>query len=170
MALVSREYPRRLSPSGHWIPWLFAAGMLLVVLVNGALIYFALSTWSGVSTTRAYERGIAYNQVLSAAARQEELGWAFEAAYQVDGAGTGLGRLVLDWRDRGGRGLSDLNVRIALVRPLETGSGIELAARPEGGGRYVGVLEALRAGQWDLRVSARRGGEAVHVTRRLVVQ
>ena len=66
----------------RFIPWLFAAGMTFVVAVNGVLVYFALGTWSGLVVERPYERGVQYNRVLEAVARQEALGWQFEIALQ----------------------------------------------------------------------------------------
>ena len=49
---------------GRWIPWAFAGGLLLVVAVNAVLVYYAVSTFTGVTTPRAYEQGRRYDEVL----------------------------------------------------------------------------------------------------------
>jgi hypothetical protein len=41
-----------------WIPALFVGLMLLVVVVNGTMMYFAQSTFSGLDTDQAYQQGI----------------------------------------------------------------------------------------------------------------
>ncbi|MCW8952841.1 MAG: FixH family protein, partial [Rhodospirillales bacterium] len=46
---------------GWWYPWIFVGGMTIVVIVNGIMIYFALSTFTGLETRNHYEKGLAYN-------------------------------------------------------------------------------------------------------------
>src|SRR4051794_15207153 len=86
-SLAVTDIPVRTS---RFIPWIFVAGMLTVVAVNGALIYFATTTWSGMAINHAYDRGLAYNQVLAAAARQEALGWHVTAQLHAQSAGSEL--------------------------------------------------------------------------------
>ena len=45
--------PRR----SRWIPAVFIGLMLLVVVVNGTMAWLALSSFTGVTTPRAYDRG-----------------------------------------------------------------------------------------------------------------
>ena len=52
---------------GRWIPWVFVGGMGLVIGVNAILVWFALTTFTGVTTPRAYDRGRTYNDVLAEA-------------------------------------------------------------------------------------------------------
>ncbi len=138
------------------IPWLFVAGMAVVIGVNGVLVYFALGTWSGLVVEKPYERGIGYNRVLEAAAQQEALGWHFAIALEAGDEST---KIVIQATDRDGRPLSGLNMRATVERPVEreTHAAIELAE--QGSGRYVAVFDRLRAGQWQTRVTATRGTE-----------
>jgi nitrogen fixation protein FixH len=151
---------------GSWIPWIFVAGMLTVVAANGALIFFAFHSWSGVSTQRAYERGIQYNRVLDAAAREDLVGWEISVAVTSATAH----QLIIEARDRAGRPLDGISLVVELVRPLESLPALPLDMTAKGRGRYAGSLEALpRAGQWDVRIAATRAGEVVHLQRRIVV-
>ena len=62
----------------RWIPWAFVGGMTLVVVVNLIMVYYAVSTFTGVTVPRSYERGRGYDEVLAEAARQDALGWQAE--------------------------------------------------------------------------------------------
>ena len=129
--------PRR----SRWIPWVFVGGMLVVVLVNGMLIYSALSSFTGLTVSGAYDRGRTYNNVLVEAARQDALGWITSAV--LDGE-----RLILTVVNATGAPVSG-TLQAQVVRPLES----ERISLPEleGTGRFVLELPELRRGQWELR-------------------
>ncbi|UPY37463.1 FixH family protein [Sediminicoccus sp. KRV36] len=124
-----------------WIPWVFVGGMLVVILVNGVLIFSALSTFTGVSVGQAYDRGRDYNRVLEEAARQDALGWSLRVAREAD-------RLAITARDRDGAPVAGV-VEAHLLRPLDG----QRVALPDasGAGRFVLDLPELRAGQWEFR-------------------
>ncbi|MCU0888883.1 MAG: FixH family protein [Rubritepida sp.] len=135
---MSAHHP---APRSGWIPWVFVGGMLLVVVVNGVMVFFALSTFTGLTTRQSYDRGRAYNQVLAEAARQDALGWT--ALVALEG-----GRLRPRVTDREGRAVEGL-LEAELVRPIE-GTRVALgAASPRAGFD----LPELRAGQWEFRAT-----------------
>jgi nitrogen fixation protein FixH len=148
---------------GRWIPWAFVGGMLTVVAVNAVLVFFAMSSWSGVATSRAFERGIAYNRVLAAAAAEDALGWQAEIAYRS-------GSLVVALRDADGRPIDRAVVAVEAERPLERHGAVSATLQAAGEGRYVAKVDDLRAGQWDIRLSVAHDGAAAHLTRRIVVR
>lgn len=132
--------PRR----GRWIPWVFVGGMLAVVAVNAVLVLASVSTFTGVTVSRAYERGRAYNQVLEEAARQDALGWRADVA-----AGGGMLRVTV--LDREGRPVAG-RLEGVLLRPLEgTEQPLDLAAA--GPGHWVAGLAVPRPGQWEARLT-----------------
>lgn len=126
---------------GRWIPWVFVGGMLVVVLVNGVLIFQALSTFTGVTVGQAYDRGRTYNRVLDEAARQDALGWNLRASLERD-------RLIVTARDRAGAPITGV-LESHLLRPLD-GQRVEFADAT-GTGRFLLELPELRAGQWEFR-------------------
>ena len=125
----------------RWIPWVFVGGMMVVVLVNGVLIFQALTTFTGVTVGQSYDRGRTYNRVLDEAARQDALGWNLRAS--VDS-----GQVTITARDRGDAPIAGV-LEAHLLRPLDG----ERIAFPDatGAGRFVLELPELRAGQWELR-------------------
>jgi len=132
--------PRR----GRWIPWMFVGAMLMVVVVNGIMAFIALSTFTGVSTPRAYDRGLTYNDVLQEAARQDALG--LRAAVTLrDGA------LSVTVRDAAGVPATG-RLAGALQRPL-TRETVALEFVPAGPGQWLAEAAPGRPGQWEARLT-----------------
>lgn len=125
-----------------WIPWAFVGAMLLVVLVNGVLIFAAVDTFTGVTTGKSYDKGRAYNHVLAEAARQDALGWTPEVTLRAGGL-----RIVV--RDRDGRPVPGVLAGV-LRRPVE-GTEIGFAPPATGAGQWAAPVE-LHAGQWEARL------------------
>ncbi|MCQ4158561.1 FixH family protein [Roseomonas sp. GC11] len=150
--------PRR----GRWIPWVFVGALGLVIAVNGVLIWKALSTFTGVTQGHAYDRGLAYNDVLAETARQEALGW--NATLRVEGE-----RLVVELRDRAGAPVPGV-LRGDMERPLEGGT-VPLEIAAEGPGRFTAPLALPRRGQWEARlVMTGPRGEEFDIRERVVVR
>lgn len=126
---------------GRWIPWIFVGGMLVVVVVNGVLIFQALTTFTGVSVGGAYDRGRTYNRVLHEAARQDALGWTLNARIEI-------GRIIVNARDAGGAPIQGV-LEAHLLRPLDG----QRVALPDTAatGRFMLELPELRAGLWEFR-------------------
>ncbi|HWX48929.1 MAG TPA: FixH family protein [Roseomonas sp.] len=114
MSATLPEQPRR----GARTPWAFLGGMALVLAVNGALVWVALSAFTGAAVEPAQDRGPAYDEVLAEAARQEAMGWHAAVALDVRGlvvslhddagqpvAGTLSGVLVPPWEGTRGEGI-----------------------------------------------------------------
>jgi nitrogen fixation protein FixH len=149
--------PRR----GRWIPWVFVAGMSVVVAVNALMVAVSLSTFSGVAVSRAYERGRGYAAVLEEAARQDALGWQ-EAVSVADGA------LHVVVRDSAGQPVPG-DLTGLLRRPAEPGEHA-LAPVPIAPGRWVAPLPAMRPGQWEARLAlAGPDGAAFDIRRRVLL-
>jgi nitrogen fixation protein FixH len=129
--------PRR----SRWIPWVFVGGMLLVVVVNGVLIFSAISTFTGVSVGRAYDKGRTYNHVLREAARQDALGWTTRVSLDAQ-------RLTVTAQDRDGVAIAGL-LEAHMLRPLD-GQRVDLPDA-RGSGRFMQDLPELRAGLWEFR-------------------
>jgi nitrogen fixation protein FixH len=151
----------------HWVPILFVAGFLVVIGVNGTLIFFAQDTFSGLETASPYERGLDYNKTLAAQAEQDRLGW--QSQTQI--AGKNVARsLEVRMTDRDGRPLDGLTLSAYLVRPINEGLDVTIAPQPMGDGRYVASFALPAAGQWDLRLVAEGDGVAWQHSERLFVK
>jgi nitrogen fixation protein FixH len=140
--------PRR----SRWIPWVFVGGMLVVTGVNAVLIVASTSTFTGLTTGAAYDKGRAYNHVLEEAARQKALGWQARLALRG-------GMLQLT---AGGRDGAPLPAGVALSgllrRPL-SGEELPLDWLPLGGGAWQAALPGAAPGQWEARLTLQGDGE-----------
>lgn len=152
----------------HWIPMLFIAGFLVVIGVNGALIFFAEDTFSGLETESAYERGLNYNKALAAQAAQDQLGWRYQAAISDETGGQRTLRVRMT--DQNGRPLEDLELEAHLIRPSNDGMDMSVTPKLAGDGTYVAEFALPAPGQWDLRLVARRGDLAWQQSERLFVK
>jgi nitrogen fixation protein FixH len=129
----------------YWILGFFA----VVLAANGTFVYLALSTWTGLSTENAYQRGIDYNDVLDTAARQRALGWT--GALSFAPAGDGRVRLSLAVTDRRGMPVDNLEVAADIRRPTNEDFDQAAVLAPGGAGVYEAELELPLRGQWDVR-------------------
>ena len=152
---------------GRFIPWLFVGGMLSVVVANGTLIYFATATWSGLAAPHPYEQGLAYNRALAAEAHQEKLGWTIDARLKPDSSAADL---VVTATDRSGRTLDGLRIDALLERPVGEPETRKIELRPGRDGTYAARLQALPSGQWEVLLAARRGGQTMYTSQRLLLQ
>jgi nitrogen fixation protein FixH len=143
----------------RWIPWTFVGGMAVVVAVNAVMVWFALSTFTGTTVDRSYERGRRYNEVIAEADRQARIGWRFALAWEPAGDGSLAGRLVLTATDAALAPLDRLGIDASLLRPLERPQPIALGFTQVGPGRYVAPATLPKPGQWEVRLEARRAGE-----------
>lgn len=146
----------------NWIPWAFVGAFVVIIAVNLVLVYAALSTFTGVTTGRSYDRGRTYNQVLAEAARQDALGWATQVT--LDGK-----VLTVTAADREGLPLGG-RVEGVLLRPLE-GAELRLDFAAAGPGRFIAFAELPASGQWDARLTLTgERGERLDIRQRLFVR
>lgn len=159
---------------GWWYPWIFVLGMLLVIAVNAVMITLALDTFPGLATKDAYRQGIAYNQTIAAADAQAARGWQLNVAVQpaVDHASAGTPRtaaVTATFTDRDGQPIGGLQVEAYLVRPTIEGNDVTAELDELGSGRYAATVTVPLAGQWDVRIHARRGDDTYQATHRIMM-
>jgi len=153
--------------SSRWIPWTFVGLFAVMLIANGALVFFAFDSWTGLSTEHAYQRGITYNRVLADERAETALGWL--VATTLVPTEPGRGRIEVRIEDRAGAPIDDAVVRALLRRPLREGFDSKVALDGLGGGRYAAAVAVPLPGQWEVRVLARRGADSVHASARVTL-
>jgi nitrogen fixation protein FixH len=151
----------------RWIPWAFVAFFVVVAAVQGVLVWFALESFSGLTTENAYQRGIAYNRTLAAKAAEMDLGWAVTLAWRPDPALPAKGRLEVEVLDRLGQPLQGAEVKARLRRPVGPESTVEAALEPDAPGRYAAQLTLPLRGQWDVDLDLATAAGTDHLTDRI---
>ena len=154
--------------SYRWFPWGIASAMAAVVAVNLALTYFAVTSSTGLVTKHPFDEGNGYNAILAAAARGDALGWHGKLAIAPQKAGpVVLGATITD---KDNALLAGLAVTAHIERPVEPVPEIELSLPEANPGHYTARAELNRAGQWDVRIVARRGDDLYEFSERILVK
>ena len=152
---------------GWWYPWIFVAMFGVVVAANGALVWLARASFSGLTDEGAYDKGIGYNRALEGAAAQAKLGWRADVAFVPFSAGKGAVEARL--ADREGKPLDGLELEILIRRPAEAGLDRRLTLVPQGAGLFRAEVTLPKSGQWLVRVHAYRGADVFQQETRIIV-
>jgi len=139
--------PRQITGRSVLIGFLAFFGVIFAV--NGALVYFALSSWPGLVVGHAYKSGLDYNQTLAAAERQRNLGWRSQINLGDDQ------RLSVRIYDKSATLISGLSPTARLLRPTHVGEDRNLIFSETENGVYSTAVAGLAPGPWrvELKVS-----------------
>lgn len=155
---------RRLVANDRWIPLTFCAGLLVVVIVNGAMVAIGLSTWPGVTAQDHYRKGLDYNRHLDVLEEERRLGW--KATARLERVGNNA-EISVDVVDAQGAPLKTGTVTALLQRPTHEGMDRTMPLKVTGAGRWSALVEDLAAGQWDLDLDIRSGDGRYRTRQRL---
>ena len=129
---------------------MIAAPFLVVFAVNGTLVHYALSSFSGLTSEHASDEGAHYNLALAAAKAQAERGWQVKVTFTS--AGGLKGRLDVDLKDRAGQPLSGADVVVGFMRPTRSGIDSHAKLAESDGGHYGAEVVVPLPGVWDVRL------------------
>ena len=157
---------------GWWYPYIFVGGFSVVLAVNAVMMYSAVHTFSGIETEKAYEKGIAYNQILAKAATQKTLGWTSEVTvtpHPGSPATAHAADVSIRIADKDGKAVPGLIVSVQFVRPTQSGYDSSDSLTEQDVGVYSTLAKLPLPGQWDLRVDARKDNVDFQVGQRILV-
>jgi nitrogen fixation protein FixH len=160
MSLLSVRAPRF-----SIVPWLFVAGFMIVIAVNGTMMWLAIGSFSGLYSGHARERGVHYNQVVAQQQSRDALGWTVQAGWQP-----GSNRLDLTLSDAAGQPLEAAVVTVELIRPAEKRPPVEVTMSALGGGKFSGSVVLPARGNWDADIVVEAGGRRFALTKRLFLR
>lgn len=155
---------RKLLANDRWIPLTFCAGLAVVVAVNGTMVAIGLSTWPGVTARDHYRKGLDYNRHLDVLEEERRLGW--RAVSSLERAGDHAA-LAVEVADASGKPLAEATVTARLLRPTHEGMDRTVALEGLGAGHWGAMVKDLSAGQWDLEIDIRSGGQRYRTRERM---
>jgi nitrogen fixation protein FixH len=158
MKLMAAEHPW----TGRTVLIALLVTFGIVFAVNGIFIYFAVTTWPGLSQSDAYEKGLRYNEVIRAAQLQKDLGWRSEVSI----ARTGEIHVQLVARD--GRPADIAHAEVTIERPVGDVTSHTVDLSKDADGLLFAQTSPLSRGVWFATVTARGVGGAVYRMRHLV--
>ncbi|MDF2368597.1 FixH family protein [Sneathiella sp.] len=141
--------------TGRHVALILAAFFGVMFAVNGAFVYFALGSFSGLSEYDAYKRGLAYNEEIDHRARQIARGW--QPALSFEQMVAAEGKLILSILGPDGRNLEDLEVVATIRRPVIEGTDQSLSLIYDEK-NYTADIIFMGSGQWDVSILAHGGG------------
>lgn len=121
----------------------------IVMIVNGVMIYDALSTFGGLDTPDAYRIGLTYNQRIAEATKQAQLGW--QDHFDLSGFPR---RISYELKDGTGQPIRGLNLTARLGRPATNAFDRFIALIESQPGRYEAEVSDLAAGAWIIDIAA----------------
>jgi nitrogen fixation protein FixH len=148
---------------GRHVAGIFFAFFATIFLMNGAMIYSAISTYSGIVSNEPYRKGLHYNDRINADERQARLGWTDTVAVSRGG------HVVVTLAGRDGQPIGGARVNAQLGRPTTNRHDLKLDLSESAVGRYEAQADALDEGNWTIAVEARTtdgGAEPVYRARR----
>ncbi|WP_159729112.1 FixH family protein [Methylosinus sp. Ce-a6] len=128
--------------------------VLFFGLVDGVMIYAAVSTLRGEDTRRAYEKGLAYNLDIAGAREQSARDWKVEATILRRGAWESLVSITL--RDKSGA-LAGLKLAAEVRAPVDGRKDVAVDLVETAPGRYEAPI-VIESGWRDLVLIAARDG------------
>jgi len=151
---------RRLTGRGVLL-WLFAF-FGVTFAVNGAFIYFAVSTFPGVEVASSYKAGQEFEGEIAAGRAQAERGWTVDAAVKPVGDDASV---EVHFRDKSGADLHGLDVRVRLIHSVDPNHDHSATLPEVESGTYRTELQGVKAGMWNLTIEAYRGDERLFMSR-----
>lgn len=148
-ALRTTRKPQGLN--GRHVLGVFLTFFAAVFVANGAMIYSALSTHTGLVANEPYRRGLHYNERIAADARQGRLGWVATIELSIDG------RVSLALAESDGRPVRGLRIEGVLGRPSTDRHDVRLALAEKAPGRYEAQATPLAEGNWMLTLETFTG-------------
>ena len=123
----------------------------VIMAVNGAFVYFALSSWPELVSKKSYQEGLEYNATLDAAQAQSERGWSSSLTYDGNAF-----RVML--ADKTHVPLEGLDVIATVRRPVNDAANIILTMGEDMDqpGYYVADVVLPLSGRWYIVIEAAR--------------
>lgn len=122
----------------YWIMGFFA----VFIIVDAIFVYIAVTTHTGVIAEHSYEKGLAYDENLAEAKRQEALGLQVETSFKND-------TLLLSLKDKEGQAIENATVTAHLIRPVQAGYDFETPLQHVGDGLYEAKPQLPLKGLWE---------------------
>ncbi|HVI51629.1 MAG TPA: FixH family protein [Candidatus Sulfotelmatobacter sp.] len=157
---------------GWWYPYIFVGVFLVVLAVNLVMASSAVRTFTGLQTEQAYDKGLAYNQVLAQAKEQEKLGWTVDAQvvpHDPSNAQRHDADVTVSYLDKAGQPVKGLSVQAEIVRPTQAGHDLKVDLVEKTAGQYVALAPLDMPGQWEISVIARLGETQYKFSQRVLV-
>lgn len=144
--------------TGKQVLFYFVAFFGFIAAVNAVMVTVAIRTHSGVVTQHPYEKGLAYNKVVEAEQKQQELGWTGKIDYKD-------GMLIFTLKDRSNNAITPEKITANITRPTQSAVDFSLELN-----NTQTPVNFSAKGLWQVRVDAVYQGLHYQRIERIVVE
>ena len=152
----------------RWIPATFVAFFIFLTGIEALLITLSIRSFTGLSESDPYRRGLAYNDTLATRRRERDLGWRISVGYEPGGPLHGIVRVAA--RDAVGAELKGARISGTAEHPVNGKKPIEIAFGSLNRGSAEGRLSVDAPGRWFLRVRVEDDGAVLERKRELFIE
>lgn len=142
-------------PIDRYIPYFIISFFAVLVAAMAIFIWLAIRNYPGEVREDAYREGLKYNQLLARAQAQEKLGWQGELNFSMHGRKI---EITFKLSDKNGDPIRNASVNAWFIRPTHAGHDQEIPLKPDGKGSYSGKTSLAWQGDWEVHISATKGG------------
>lgn len=149
-------------------PVLVSLALAFTVGVNVVMLLAAGSDPNGtVVEPDYYRKAVEWDRTMARRAASAALGWSATASIGAATTSPVQRRIAVSLTDAGGAALSGAEVSATLIHNREASAPVTIDLQEGDAGQYVGAGALLHAGQWELRIAARRGRERFETSLRI---
>ena len=112
------------------------------------MVYFALDTWTGLSTENSYVKGLNYNREIESARAQASSGWSVKI---TDQPMLTEGRFEVTI-ERPQNSVPPVEVTATFIRTVTEGYDQQVILKNVGDGVYAAPIKLPLKGQWEILV------------------
>ncbi|GLQ05986.1 FixH family protein [Sneathiella chinensis] len=141
--------------TGRHVLYILIAFFGLMFVVNGVFVYFALNSFSGLSVSDSYNRGLHYNEEIARLEDQRRRDW--HAGFVFESKEGAVGTFTFNVLNSSGRPVTFTRVDLAISRPAREDLDVSLPVERVNG-TYIVEYTFPAAGQWDVTLIAEGGG------------
>jgi nitrogen fixation protein FixH len=133
---------------GH-VALIFFSFFAVIFVVNGVMVYSAITTHTGIVSNEPYRKGLHYNERIADDERQATLGWRDDVALTRDG------RIAIALVAEQSRPVSGMKVAAQIGRPSTNRFDTRLNLHETAPGHYEAQAGTLQAGAWIVALEVR---------------
>ncbi len=146
---------------GRHVALIFFSFFAIIFIVNGAMMYSAITTHTGIVANEPYRKGLHYNERIADDERQAKLGWSDDVTIARDG------RIAITLFAEQSRPVSGMKVAAQIGRPSTNCFDARVDFRETMPGRYEAQAGALEAGAWIIALEVRTDRNAADAVYRM---
>ena len=138
-------------PSDRFIPFYIIGFFVFLIVLLSSFVWISVHGYNGEITKDAYKKGLEYNKILATAEEQKQLGWKDNLQITTQNLNA---QINFSLSDKLGNPITNAQVKVWFVRPVQSGHDFNLPLIADGKGNYTAKTKLDLTGLWEAHISA----------------